>query len=132
MAEDVTKPAKPPIWNDPVYRALFFQVLVLGGVFALGYTLVSNTLSNLERQGIASGFGFMETTAGFSILMSLIASCKANHVEPWAWLRDVITELPKGTAHENLLPDRWLDSHPQHRWTIADQRRRERTAKGNL
>jgi len=72
VAEDVTKPAKPPIWNDPVYRALFFQVLVLGGVFALGYTLVSNTLSNLERQGIASGFGFMETTAGFSILMSLI------------------------------------------------------------
>ena len=67
-----------------------------------------------------------------AILMSLIASCKANHVEPWAWLRDILTELPKGTAHENLLPDHWLDSHPQHRWTIADQRRRERNAKGNL
>jgi len=72
VVSDVTKPAKPPIWNDPVYRALFFQVLVLGGVVALGYVLISNTLANLERQGIASGFGFMKTTAGFSILMTLI------------------------------------------------------------
>lgn len=75
MADEILeaqRPAKPPIWNDPVYRALFFQALVLGGVVFLGYTLVSNTLHNLERQGIASGFGFMNTTAGFSILMNLI------------------------------------------------------------
>ena len=69
---ETQKPAKPPIWNDPVYRAIFFQVLVLGGVIAFGYALISNTLHNLERQGIASGFGFMKTTAGFSILMNLI------------------------------------------------------------
>ncbi len=75
MAEDIVeaqKPAKPPVWNDPVYRALFFQALVLIGVIALGYILVSNTLHNLERQGIASGFRFLNTTAGFSILMTLI------------------------------------------------------------
>jgi len=60
-------PAKPPIWNDPVYRALFFQALVLAGVVGLGVFLVNNTLNNLERQGIASGFGFLERTAGFSI-----------------------------------------------------------------
>ncbi len=60
-------PAKPPMWNDPVYRALFFQVLVLGGVILLGIFLVQNTLANLERQGVASGFGFLERTAGFSI-----------------------------------------------------------------
>jgi general L-amino acid transport system permease protein len=69
---EFNKPAKPPIWNDPVYRALFFQVVVLGGVFALGYFLISNTLSNLARQGIASGFDFLGSTAGFSILMTLI------------------------------------------------------------
>jgi len=69
---ETQKPAKPPIWNDPVYRAIFFQVLVLGGVIAFGYALISNTMHNLERQGIASGFGFMKTTAGFSILMNLI------------------------------------------------------------
>lgn len=91
MADDVVQaqmPAKPPIWNDPVYRALFFQVLVLGGVVALGYTLVSNTLHNLERQGIASGFGFMKTTAGFSILMNLI-----DYTESDSYFRAFIVSL---------------------------------------
>lgn len=67
-----------------------------------------------------------------AILMSLIASCKANHVEPWAWLRDILTELPRGTTPDSLLPDLWLQAHPQHRWTIAERRKQERTAKGNL
>ena len=67
-----------------------------------------------------------------AILMSLIASCKTNHVEPWTWLRDVLTHIPRGTALEQLLPGKWLKTHPQHRWTIADRRKQERTAKGNL
>ncbi len=65
-------PAKPPIWNDPRYRAFFFQALVLAAVIALGVFLVNNTLANLARQGIASGFGFLGRTSGFSISMSLI------------------------------------------------------------
>ena len=60
-------PARPPVWNDPVYRALFFQALVLAGVIAVAVFLVNNTLNNLARQGIASGFGFLDRTAGFSI-----------------------------------------------------------------
>ncbi len=71
-AKATVAPAKPPIWNDPRARALFFQALVLGTVVVLGMFLVRNTIGNLERQGIASGFGFLETTAGFSISMSLI------------------------------------------------------------
>ena len=81
MAEDSTRsaspagtvqaapPAKPAIWNDPHYRALFFQVLVLGGVIAAGAYLINNVISNLERQGIASGFRFLGSTAGFSVSM---------------------------------------------------------------
>jgi len=72
-------------------------------------------------------------------LMSLIASCKDNRVEPWAYLRDLFTQLPTlvcvdGDLAEldSLLPDRWLAAHPQHRWTIADRRQQERTAKGHL
>jgi len=65
-------PAKPPVWNDPRYRAIFFQVLVLGGVIGFAIYLTHNTLGNLERQGIASGFGFLTTTAGFDITMHLI------------------------------------------------------------
>ncbi|MCA9202654.1 MAG: IS66 family transposase [Planctomycetales bacterium] len=65
-------------------------------------------------------------------LMSLVASCKANRVEPWAYLRDVFTQLPLGADIDSLLPDRWLAAHPEHRWVIADQREQERQAKGNL
>jgi hypothetical protein len=64
--------------------------------------------------------------------MSLIATCKANRVEPWAYLRDVFTRLPAGSPLDDLLPDRWLTANPQHRWTIADHRARERAAKGQL
>lgn len=64
-------------------------------------------------------------------LYSLIASCKANQVEPWAYLRDVFTRLPALSADEpelldQLLPDQWLQAHPQHRWNIDEIRRKER------
>jgi general L-amino acid transport system permease protein len=71
-------PAKPPIWNDPRYRALFFQVLVLGSIILLCIFLVNNTLANLARQGIASGFDFLGRTAGFSISMTLIEYAEEN------------------------------------------------------
>jgi general L-amino acid transport system permease protein len=70
--ESAAAPAKAPLWNDPRARALFFQALVLGFVILGGAYLVHNTLANLERQGIASGFGFLNTTAGFNISMHLI------------------------------------------------------------
>lgn len=60
------------IWNNTHYRALFFQVLtILGVVVLLGY-FANNTASNLKRQGIASGFGFLSETAGFDIIMTLV------------------------------------------------------------
>jgi hypothetical protein len=64
--------------------------------------------------------------------MSLIASCKDNRVEPWAYLRDIFTRLPAGADVATLLPDAWLDRHPNQRWTIADRRADERVAKGDL
>lgn len=63
-------------------------------------------------------------------LMSLVASCKENQVEPWAYLRTVISELPSSPSDmESYLPDRWLAKNPQHRWEIAEQRKEERQAK---
>jgi general L-amino acid transport system permease protein len=66
------KPSKPAVWNDPKYRALFFQVVL---VLALGYFIVSivnNTLLNMESRGISTGFAFLSEPAGFGILQSLI------------------------------------------------------------
>ena len=75
---DSQKPAKAAFWNDPQVRAIFFQVLVLGAVIGGGVYLVNNTIANLERQGIASGFDFLERTAGFSISMNLIEYSEEN------------------------------------------------------
>ncbi len=73
MAVDQVAPAaRPPFFYDPRVRAIFFQVLVLALVILGGAYLVNNTLANLARQGIASGFGFLDTTAGFGISMSLV------------------------------------------------------------
>ena len=65
-------PGKPPIWNDPTYRAIFFQLVLLAFVVGFGLYIFNNTTANLERQGIASGFGFLQTTAGFDIITHLI------------------------------------------------------------
>jgi general L-amino acid transport system permease protein len=44
----------------------------------LGYYLISNTTANLERQAIATGFGFLEKEASFEIGESLISYSAAD------------------------------------------------------
>lgn len=66
------QPPKSAFWNDPRVRALFFQALVLIAVVAVAAYMVNNTLANLEKRGIASGFKFFGETAGFGIAMNLI------------------------------------------------------------
>ena len=48
-------------------RAVVYQALVIGAIFALGYYLVSNTLDNLASRNIATGFSFLDREAGFPI-----------------------------------------------------------------
>ena len=59
-------------WNDPKFRSIFFQLLVVATVVGIGWYLFRNTSANLERQGIASGFGFLNSTAGFGIIQTLV------------------------------------------------------------
>lgn len=54
------------------FRAVAAQGLVLAGAVALAAWFVGNTLDNLAQRGIASGFGFLGSTAGFSIIVHLI------------------------------------------------------------
>ena len=70
-----------------------------------------------------------------AILLSIIASAKHCGVEPWAWLNTILTEIPRRLASaqstgppdlSDLLPDAWLKTHPEYRWTIDDLRKVER------
>lgn len=73
------QPEKIPFFNDPDKRSLIYQVVVLIMVAALGYYLMSNTLTNLERQSIATGFGFLEKESSFEIGESLISYSAADN-----------------------------------------------------
>lgn len=67
-----SRPAGPKLWYDPRIRSLFFQFVAIALVFWGGWTLVDNTLSNMQSRGISTGFGFLNETAGFGIIMSLV------------------------------------------------------------
>ncbi len=68
----------PPFWRDAGKRALVFQALALVIVGGLGYYLFANTQANLERQSIATGFGFLKKEASFEISESLISYSAAD------------------------------------------------------
>ena len=65
-------PQTAPFWNDPRVRGRVFQAVLLAAVVGFLAYIVHNTLVNMQRQGIASGFGFLDDKAGFGIIMSLI------------------------------------------------------------
>jgi len=67
------EPEKIPFLNDPDKRGILYQIGVMLMVGLLGYYLISNTLVNLDRQAIATGFGFMEKESSFEIGESLIS-----------------------------------------------------------
>jgi general L-amino acid transport system permease protein len=73
-------PPKPKVapWNDPVIRGWVFQIVVVGLFVLLAIYLVQNTMANLERQKIASGFGFLEKEAGFEIGDTIISYSAAD------------------------------------------------------
>ena len=72
-------PSAVPFWRDPDKRAIVFQVAALLVVASVSYYLFSNTQANLERQSIATGFGFLDKEAGFEIGESLIEYSAADH-----------------------------------------------------
>jgi general L-amino acid transport system permease protein len=60
-------PAAVPFYNDPKKRSILFQIATLLMVGLLSYYLISNTLTNVEKQSIATGFGFLQKEAAFEI-----------------------------------------------------------------
>ena len=68
-----TRPSeKTPLWQDERARALFFQLLLVVGLIGFGYYVYGNVVRNLQNLGIASGFDFLNSTAGFGIITTLV------------------------------------------------------------
>lgn len=64
--------------NDVRVRGILYQVLVIGGVVALAWYLISNTLDNLAARDIATGFGFLNLEAGFAVSESPVPYSAAD------------------------------------------------------
>jgi general L-amino acid transport system permease protein len=67
MASEHTNSTRTYFWNDQKTRAILYQILTAAFVAFLGYYLISNVQSNMEKQSIASGFGFLQKEAAFEI-----------------------------------------------------------------
>ena len=60
------------LYNNPKYRAWFYQIAMLVGLLYFFFSIISNVLTNMETLGIKTGFGFLGASAGYDVLMSLI------------------------------------------------------------
>ncbi|MBU3953076.1 MAG: ABC transporter permease subunit, partial [Proteobacteria bacterium] len=65
-------------WYDPDKRSILYQIGAACLFTFVAWYLVSNTMINLERQSIATGFGFLNKEASFEIGESLIEYSAAD------------------------------------------------------
>ena len=72
-ARAVPKKALRISWSDPRFRAIFWQVVIVGVVLLILWYLVGNTTRNLAARHIATGFAFLGRVAGIPIGESLIS-----------------------------------------------------------
>jgi transposase len=80
-----------------------------------GFLAIDNNVAEREMKQIAIGrknWLFVGSEQGghtAAVLLSFTSTCRRLGVEPWAYLRDVLTRLPTTPAAQlaELLPDRW-------------------------
>lgn len=62
-------------------------------------------------------FGNARGGEAAAALFTLTKTCNRHRIDPYAYLRDVYVRLPVLGASEleTLLPDRWIEEHPEHR-----------------
>jgi general L-amino acid transport system permease protein len=77
-SKDSAGPQKVPFWLNPKVRAILFQFVTFCLVGLLAYYLVSNTLINLKKQNIATGFSFFHKESSFEVGESLIPYSAAD------------------------------------------------------
>ncbi|MCK6697564.1 amino acid ABC transporter permease [Enterobacter bugandensis] len=59
-------------FSHPAVRAWLFQIIAIVAVVLIAVYLIHNTITNLNKRGITSGFAFLDRSAGFGIVQHLI------------------------------------------------------------
>jgi general L-amino acid transport system permease protein len=86
-------PPKKSVLYDPKVRGIFYQALLVAIVGYLFYMAATNAIENLQRAKIASGFGFLNNTAGFDISQSLIPFSAAGSTYGDAFIAGLLNTL---------------------------------------
>ena len=145
LDEPATRKAKRQAESKPIMTALHAKIKALeneslptlGLGQAVQYTLprwenlchylehgeleIDNNLQENAMRPIAIGrknwmfFGHKGTGERSAILYSLIESCRRRGIEPYAYLRDVLTRRPSTPLDkiETLIPANWQSSNPK-------------------
>jgi transposase len=119
-----TEPSVLP--KSPIGQALQYVLPRWDGLVRYcenGALSIDNNLSERSVRPVAIGrknYLFMGSDNGgkaAAILYSMMASAKANQVEPFAYVRDLLSQLSAcfPPAIAMLLPDAWLATHPESR-----------------
>jgi general L-amino acid transport system permease protein len=58
-SESTTHVPQTAFWRTTGFRSVLYQILALLAVVAFGWWIVDNTLANLAKRGISSGFSFL-------------------------------------------------------------------------
>jgi transposase len=86
-----------------------------------GFLSIDNNVAEREMKRIAIGrknWLFVGSSQGgrtAAVLFSFTSTCHRLHIEPWAYLKDVLTRLPRTSPEhlDELLPDRWQAARRQ-------------------
>jgi general L-amino acid transport system permease protein len=80
-------------WSDPVFRAVVWQIVIVGIVAAIAWYLIRNTSANLAARRIATGFGFLSRVAGIPIGDSMLPYNPATDTFATALLIGILNTL---------------------------------------
>jgi general L-amino acid transport system permease protein len=77
-ASDAQERARVSVWNDPKIRSIAVQVMLVLVIGFFAYAIVDNTITNLTKRNIATGFEFLRKSAGFDLIQSLVEFSSAS------------------------------------------------------
>ncbi len=88
-----TSPPRKSFLYDPKVRGIFYQIVLVAAVVFLFYVAATNAIENLQRAKIASGFGFLNNTAGFDVSQALIQFSAAGSTYGDAFIVGLLNTL---------------------------------------
>ena len=98
--------------------------------------LIISTERTLRHQAVGRKnwlfLGAPEAGPRAAVLYTILSGAKRHHIEPWAYLRDLLMRLHGGDDRlDEMLPDRWAAEHPKAKldYRLYEKRRKAAATK---